>query len=169
MNEVWVKVKGYEMYEISNHGRLRKTYKNGKQRIMKTDKIHGGYLRYTLCKDGTTERFIAHRLVAVHFIENPNNYPDVNHIDNNRTNNVVNNLEWCTPLMNAEHREKQGRNPKCKTVYQYDSQGNLVATYKSTREVARKTGYCKSSVQAWCNDGVKPNNDYIWTYEKKSK
>lgn len=163
--EIWKQVKDYEMYEISNFGRLKKNYKNGKTKILKADVINGGYLRYTLSKNGVTKRFIAHRLVAMHFIANPNGYSDINHIDNNRQNNVVTNLEWCTPKMNAEHREKQYRNAKAKFIYQYDKEKGLIAIYKSSRECARLTGFSKSAVQEWCAGKVKPKNEYIWSYE----
>lgn len=168
--EIWKIVENFNMYEISNLGRLRKNYKKGTTKILKPDVINGGYLRYTLSKDGKTYRFIAHRMVATHFIQNPNNYPDINHIDNDRTNNKVENLEWCTPKMNAEHREKQDRNPSCRKVYQYDKDLNLIAVYKSTRECARKTKYCKSSIQVWCqNRNIKPKNPYIWSYSQLTK
>ncbi len=163
--EIWKTVENFEMYEISSYGRLRKNYKKGFSKILKPDTIRGGYLRYTLSKNGEAYHFIAHRMVAKHFIPNIHNYPDINHIDNNRTNNRVENLEWCTPKMNAQHREKQGRNPSCKKVYQYDKDLNLIAIYKSTRECARITGYAKSAVQVWCsNKKVIPKNPYKWSY-----
>lgn len=164
--EVWKQVENYPTYEISSYGRLRKKYLNGKQKILKPDVINGGYLRWTLSKDGMTKRFIAHRLVAMHFIQNPNNYPDVNHIDNDRQNNHVENLEWCTPLQNAKHRDKQNRHTPCKRVYQYDQHLNLIGEYRSTREAARITGFPKSCIPLWCTNKTRPKNNYIWSYEK---
>lgn len=154
--EKWKKVEGYEMYEVSTCGRVRKNYLNGETKYLKFDVIRGGYLRCTLSKNGKTKRFIVHRLVAMSFIDNPNNYPDINHIDNNRTNNHVENLEWCTPLLNAQHRDKQDRHTPCKKVYQYDLNFNLIGIYRSTREAARKTGFAKSSIPEWCEHKVTP-------------
>lgn len=162
--EIWKPIQGYEMYEISSYGRVRKNYLNGKSRILKTDVINGGYLRVTLSKNGVTERFIVHRLVAMHFIPNENNYPDVNHIDNCRTNNHKDNLEWCTPLMNAQHRDVQERHTPCRKVYQYNQEHHLIAVYRSTRECARKTGYAKSAIPKWCANISKPKNPFIWSY-----
>lgn len=162
--EEWKQVEDYEMYEISSHGRVRKNYLNGKSKILKYDVINGGYLRVTLCKDATTKRFIVHRLVAQHFLPNPKGYPDINHIDNNVKNNFVENLEWCTPLINAQHRDRQNRHTPCKKVYQYDLNFNLVGIYRSTREASRKTGYAKSCIPRWCQGLTKPSNNFIWSY-----
>lgn len=167
--EQWKQVKNYEMYEISSYGRVRKNYQNEKSKILKFDVINGGYLRVTLSKDGKTKRFVVHRLVAQHFLDNPNNYPEINHIDNNRANNHLDNLEWCTPLMNAQHRDAQERHTPCKKVYQFDKNGNLVGVYRSTREASRKTGYPKSCIPKWCANLSKPKNPFNWSYTPSMK
>lgn len=164
--EMWKKIIGFEMYEVSSYGRVRKNYLNGKTKILKFDIINGGYHRVSLCKNNQVKRFIVHRLVAMHFIDNPNDYPDINHIDNVRTNNRIENLEWCTPLQNAQHRDIQGRNPSCRKVYQYDKHLNLVAVYSSTRDCSRKTGYPKSCIPRWCTNKSKPLNPYIWSFKE---
>ena len=163
--EIWKQVRDYPMYEVSSFGRVRKNYLNGKTKILKSDVINGGYLRVSLCKDGKVERFIVHVLVAQHFIDNPNEYPHINHIDNDVTNNRVDNLEWCTPLMNAQHRDKQDRHTPCKKVYQYDQEFNLINVFRSTREAARQTGFPKTCIPNWCVGKARPKNNYIWRYE----
>lgn len=120
--EIWKDILGYENeYEISSYGRVRAKYrefigKDGKlkkyhPRYLKLDSsiVKKGYARVTLSKDYKIERFQVHRLVAEHFIPNPENKPFVNHIDNNGLNNHVTNLEWCTQSENMMHAQKQGR------------------------------------------------------------
>lgn len=120
--EIWKNIKGYEQhYEVSNYGNVRAKYrefigKDGKlkkyhAKLLKPDTtiLKRGYVRVTLSKDYKTERFQVHRLVADHFIPNPENKPFINHIDNNGLNNHVSNLEWCTHSENMIHAQKQGR------------------------------------------------------------
>ena len=104
MIEVWKDVKGYEgIYKISNLGRV----KTNKDRIRKGTVSHG-YLRLLLWKDKQYKSTSIHRLVAENFIENPMNKPYVNHIDGDKQNNHVNNLEWCTQLENVQHSIRTG-------------------------------------------------------------
>ena len=102
MQEVWKDVLGYEgLYQVSNYGNVRSIKRQGsngnylKQRIDKN-----GYKCVVLCKHNSLKNFFVHRLVATAFIENKNAYPCVNHKDENKENNEVNNLEWCTVRYN---------------------------------------------------------------------
>ncbi len=120
MEEIYKDIKGYEgKYQISNLGNVKSLPKgdgNGnKERILKQEVVkrdHTNYRRVTLSKNGETERFQVHRLVAEAFIDNPENKPFVNHIDNNGETNTVSNLEWCTHSENMMHSQKQGRQEK---------------------------------------------------------
>ena len=101
MDEIWMDINGYEgKYQVSTLGRIKSLKKN---LIMKPMVATNGYLEACLWKDGKQKRYLLHRLVATHFIDNPNNYPEVNHIDEDKTNNYVNNLEWCTHLYNMNY------------------------------------------------------------------
>jgi hypothetical protein len=106
MREILLDVKNYEgLYVVSNFG---KVYSVARNAMMKLEKIKGGYERVTLCKNGKTQRFLVHRLVANHFIPNPNNKPCVHHKDHTPNNNSSKNLEWVTYFENEEHNSKDG-------------------------------------------------------------
>lgn len=106
MKIVWKEVKGYEgYYEISSNGIVR-NIKTGRR--LKPDLHKEGYDRVTLSKDGVSKHLFNHRLVAISFLPNEENHPVVNHIDGNRQNNAVENLEWCSHKHNAQHAIKLG-------------------------------------------------------------
>lgn len=117
MIEIFKDIKEYEnLYQISNFGNVKSLPKgdgNGnRERLLKFESIirnHTTYYRVTLSKNGKTKRFLVHRLVAQHFLDNPYNKPMINHIDNNGTNNKINNLEWCTASENMQHSHRQNR------------------------------------------------------------
>jgi hypothetical protein len=112
MEEVWGKIKGFENYEVSNFGRVKRNkstilYKNGvianhKEKIL-TQEVVKKYKRVTLSENNIQKRFLVHRLVALYFIKNINNKPCVNHKDGDKLNNNLSNLEWCTYSENEKH------------------------------------------------------------------
>lgn len=112
--EIWKPIKGYEgIYEISTLGRVKSLGRRGsgasiKDKILRPGRSTSGYLFYNLCKSGKTKIHQAHRLVAIHFISNPKNKKEVNHIDAKKHNNFVDNLEWATPSENIRHGLKMG-------------------------------------------------------------
>lgn len=114
MNEIWKEIPGYEgYYEVSNLGNFRSKdrwvkYKNNGTRLypgksLLVEEMQDGYKRIVLMKEGKKIRYMCHRLVAQTFIDNPENKEQVNHIDGNRRNNMVTNLEWCTQSENEQH------------------------------------------------------------------
>ena len=104
--EEWKPIPDYEDYHVSNFGRV-KSFKT-KPRIMKPAFDKGGYLQAVLSEDDKAKFFRVNRLVALCFIPNPENKPHVNHIDGNKFNNHVSNLEWATPKENQRHAAKLG-------------------------------------------------------------
>lgn len=117
--EIWKDVKGYEgRYQVSNHGRLKALSRNvrfgrhwnkkTKETILKVYLSDKGYVMIRFYTLGKKKCMFVHRLVAIAFIHNPETKPQVNHIDGNKTNNCVSNLEWATGIENMRHAHKNG-------------------------------------------------------------
>ena len=163
IKEYWKPVVGYEgLYMVSNWGRIKSMNYNhsGKERIMK-QKIQGGCYSVNLSKNGIIKTYLVHRLVAEAFIPNLNNYKEVNHKDEDKTNNSVDNLEWCDRGYNNNYGT---RTEKCsKKVYQYTLDGKFVKEWKSTAECGRN-GYNYGHVAACCRGELKTHKGYIWKY-----
>ncbi|NFH81771.1 hypothetical protein FDA09_16805 [Clostridium botulinum] len=111
MREVWKDIKGYEeLYQVSNLGRVKNIKRN---KILKPLKRKGGYVNVNLYNRNLKMKSITiHKIVALTFIANPNNYPCINHKDENKENNNVNNLEWCTAAYNNSYGSRLIRTSK---------------------------------------------------------
>ena len=164
--EYWKPVVEYEgLYEVSNWGRV-KSLKFGKERILKQGKYKYGYLYVVLSKNGILKAFKVHRLVAEAFIDNPDNLPCVNHKDENKLNNNVDNLEWCTHEYNINYGT---RTEKCskklsKTVLQFTLDGQFVKEWPSAIECERN-GYDNTSISKCCRGKLKTHKGFIWKYK----
>ena len=132
--EEWKDIKGYEgIYQISNKGRVKSLH-YGKEKILSGTPIKGGYLFINLSKNGKTKPFYIHRLVAQAFLPNPDNLPDVNHKDEDKTNNYVENLEWCSRKYNINYgnrneitKKKNGKKILCvETQEIFDSSKDVI-------------------------------------------
>ena len=107
--EVWKSVKGYERYlAVSNQGRVKSFMRNPDGNILKPQADNKGYMRLSCTIERKKVRFKLHRLVAEHFIDNPDGKPQVNHKDGNKRNNAAYNLEWTTNAENARHAIASG-------------------------------------------------------------
>ena len=183
--EIWKDINGYEgLYQVSNEGRVKSLNYNHTKRegILKPQKLKNDYLKVTLYKDTYKNQKLLHMLVAEAFIPNPLNKPTVNHINHNRQDNRVENLEWATypEQMDETTRENishsQINHPKKSfVVYQYTLDGELVNVYPSTMECDRE-GFNASDIQKCCVGGYfsKTRNKWInitqykgykWSYE----
>lgn len=175
--EIWADVKGYEgLYLISTYGNCKTTnYRPGYGRIpedindiMKIENPdnHQGYCTIKLSKNGKKRTARIHRLVAEVFIPNPNNYPCVNHIDGNKLNNHIENLEWCTHQQNMQHASLNNLVNRGKTtrIKQLTLNNEVVKVYKSIREAARETGICRDSITKCLKGKQQQCNNFKWKY-----
>ena len=168
--EEWKNIDGLNgEYQISNKGNIKHN-----NRILKSHKDRDGYLIINIYYDKRFNSFKIHRLVAKTFIPNPNNLPQVNHIDCNKQNNNVENLEWCTLQDNISHavRNKLLKNrdysKRYKKVNQYDLNGNLIKTWNSIKEAGNELGICTSTITKVCKKKpyFKTYKNSIWEYAK---
>lgn len=178
MEEIWKDIYGFEgLYQISNLGRVKslKNYGGVKERLIKPKKTKGGYLCVSLWKDLKRYCKLIHRLVAQAFIPNEDLFKTiVNHIDENKENNTVENLEWCTQEYNNNYGTHQERcaiarlnHPDMsKQVEQYSLDGKtLIKTFPSTIEIQRQLGFAQSNISSCCNGKYKTAYGFIWKYK----
>ncbi len=184
--EKWKIVEDFPNYSVSNEGKVKN---NNTGSVLKEQDLRGyKYVRlYIPNSKGKFKKYQIHRLVANTFIPNPNNYPQVNHKDENKSNNTVwvnedgsidqekSNLEWCTAKYNNTYGSKIERTvlnninhpQKSKQVNQYTLNGELIATFPSVIEIHRKLGYSFGAIADCCR-GTRNNNykGYMWKYKK---
>ena len=171
-NEVWKDIEGYEgHYQVSNLGRV-KSLKRGNDKIMSLRRYKGGYLLVNLCKNGEMKTFTIHRLVGQAFLPNPNNLPQINHKDEDKTNNRVENLEWCSVKYNNSFGTRLQRvsvkmtNRKLsKQVLQYSKDGEFVREWKSTHDVERNLGFNRGHISSCCLGKLKSAYRFVWKYK----
>ena len=162
--EIWKDIQGYEnSYQVSNLGNVRDKRRN---KLIKTFKNNKGYLRVGLYSNSKEKKYLIHRLVAIAFVPNPNNYPHVNHKDENPLNDNADNLEWCTHEYNMNYGtcRKRATSKTSKKVYQYDLNRNLIKVWDSVKE-CRHQGF--TNVWYLCNGkskSNKPYKGYLWSY-----
>lgn len=176
--EVWKEIKEVDgVYEVSNKGNLRskdrfvKVCGGGKRllkgQIIKPAKCKNGYYEAQLHYKGKRYIWLLHRLVALYFIDNPHNYPEVNHKDENISNNDANNLEWCTSKYNANYGS---RNQRCKEkvirkpVRQLSLDGTIVKVFRGVKEAMRETGIDDSQIIRVCKGRNLTAGGYKWEY-----
>lgn len=199
--EEWKEIKEYDgLYLVSNYGNIKKKkYKDRgnhyvPERIVKQRKDKNGYCIATLYdKEGQRKDWKVHRLVAITFISNPDNLPQVNHKNEIKDCNFVGNLEWCTSKYNANyglrpykisiwHKGRpnpyaQGKNnyfygkhfsgehsPSSKKVAQYSIDGKYIKTFSGMNEAGRITGVNSSAISMCCRGIRKTSGGYIWKY-----
>jgi len=185
--ETWRDIPNYEgLYQVSSLGRVKAVqrtihYKNGKtihrkERLLSLSDSYGQYYTVGLIKNGKHKTWNVHRLVAMAFIPNPHNLPCINHKDENKYNNTVDNLEWCSYSYNTKYngsmrvrlntRNKNQSRGYEKKVYQYDLQGNLIKIWNSVRVISRELNYKASDISSCCLNKQyrKTAYGYKWSY-----
>jgi len=176
--EIWKDIVGYEgLYQVSNLGKV-KNIKNNTIKIPTLCK--NGYLYVDLWKENKRIKKTIHRLVAEHFLKNNNNYTDINHIDGNKQNNILTNLEFCNRSYNLKEayrlklrepvkpmlNKKDILCPNSKKVNQYDLKHNFIKQWGSAMEVQRKLGINHTHISSCClnKKNYKTACGYIWKY-----
>ena len=185
-NEEWRDIQGFKgLYQISNLGRVRscdrylkasygsRQFKRGQ--IIKETMMHNGYLIVDLHRNGSSVRRFVHRLVAEAFINNPKCLPEINHIDEDKTNNRADNLEWCTHLYNLNYGHVKDKISKAHIdgnygsipIVQLDKDGNIIAHFRNASDAEKVTGISASSIRKVClqRPRFKSAGGYIWRNE----
>ena len=194
-NEIWKDIEGYEgLYQVSNYGNVRSLNYANRGFVKKlVPKISNrGYQWVELAQNGKRRQITIHRIVATAFINNPNNYPVVNHKDENKTNNNVENLEWCTRSYNVKYSME--RHPerftnflsghkgnrkkrdfyKLKSKYanthinQLDLNGEFVKQWFNFAELKHVMNYNNTSIKECCEGKRKTAYGYKWEFADKN-
>lgn len=165
MIEIWKPIDGYKNYEVSNYGRVRSLMFN-RSKILKKRNIHHGYCGVVLYKDKKPKAFTIHKLVAQAFIPNPDNLPSINHKDENKANNCVDNLEWCTILYNNTYNNRHLKAGKkhTKKVNQYTLDGEFVKEWPSIVAIQEELGFQKTSISQCCRNVRKKAHNFKWQF-----
>lgn len=178
--EEWKDIKDYEgIYQVSNLGRV-KSLKYGKEKILKLKTRGYGYKAVILCKDNVKKPYYVHRLVAIAFIPNPDNLPCVNHIDEDKNNNHIENLEWCNRKYNTNYgtrNKRQSEKMKGKYTGNHHPKSRKVKcittdeVFTTIKEACEKYNVKQPSITACCRGKLKSAGKHpitgkklVWTY-----
>lgn len=188
MEEIWKDIKDYEgLYQVSNLGRVKSLRYD---RIMKLRTDYRGYLDVLISVKSKTKRYKVHRLVAEAFIPNPNNLPQVNHIDENKQNNNLTNLEWCTNeynnhygtvykrriktrIKNMEEGYNKSRRTKqsnynlwtSRAISQFSLNKEFIKSYESMKDASKSLHIASQNISECCRGKRKTAGGYIWKYK----
>ena len=178
-----VPVRNYPMYEVNEDGTIFSKYR---MKTLKASVTKSGYHSVELFNENGSKRILVHRLVAEAFIPNPEHYPQVNHKDEDKSNNSVENLEWCTPKYNMNYgrmakirhtlidyskpiyRENALRNVEAmKRPVDQIHDGVVIASYESGKAASIETGVNHSHILEVCGGKRKTAGGYIWQYRRE--
>lgn len=186
--EIWKDVEGFEgSYQVSNLGRVKNVCRHIRgrndgirtirERIRIQRQSRTGYCMTILSSNNKQKNCTIHRLVALSFVENPNNYTEVNHIDGDKMNNRADNLEWCTRSENNRHAIRTGlrrhnwtgmfgsKHRLSKPVTQRDLNGKYINVFESTGDAERKTGVSAKGISRIAIRKKGHAGGFAWSYE----
>lgn len=160
-----IDIKNFENYQVTDDGKIWS--KNTNKFLNQFDV--GGYLRVSLYKEGKCYPTFVHKIVAEAFVENPNNYTEINHKDENHYNNSASNLEYCTHTYNMRYGTRTQRqiNSISKSIYQYTLDNQLVAIWKNSVEAAKTLGISRGGIWNCCNGGYSRNGEWVNVVQHK--
>lgn len=165
MIEIWKPIIGYEgLYEVSNFGRIKSIKTN---KIMKYSKNKKGYCRISLYSKNAKRKkktYFVHRLVAEVFLLNAEKLPFINHKDENKENNNVNNLEWCDAKYNNNYGTKNIRTIRNKKIQQLDKNNNIIKNWNSIKEASETLNIKSSNIVACLKGRQKTSGGFCWKY-----
>lgn len=179
MEEIWKDIKGYEgLYQVSNLGRVRSldrivVYSRNNAIHLHKGKVliptlnSFGYCRLNLYKNGKNKNVAIHQLVAQAFISNPNNLPQINHRNEIKTDNRVENLEYCTAKENQNYGSCIERRAKkhFKSIFQLDLSSKLLKEWNSITQITQTLGYNKSCISETCRGNQNTAYGFKWYYK----
>lgn len=177
--EIWKDVVGYEgFYQVSNLGNVKsierivwnkanKSYSKLRGVLLKKDNMNNHYFQVRLSKDGKSKHKLVHRLVAITFLNKKEGLNLINHKDENKLNNRVENLEWCNHSYNINYGERNNKVAKSNSisVIRICNNGDIIK-YKSALD-AEKYGFSKFGISQCCNNRIKKHRGYSWEFEFK--
>lgn len=180
LKEIWKDIKNYEgLYQVSTYGRIKslskfhRTSKNHssigywtKDKILKEQYDKDGYAKINLIKNNKQKRFSIHQLVAQTFISNPCNYKYINHKNEIKNDNNINNLEWCNSCYNANYgnrNEKISKN-KSKKIVQFDGDGKIIRIWDSITQASKELKIQISHISSCCNKKRSKTGGYSWRF-----
>lgn len=177
--EIWKDIKGYEgLYQVSSKGRIRSFYERTtrggltpgkKPTILAPQTSNRGYYMVTIYKDGVPSFCLLHRLIAETFIPNPNNYPIINHKDEVRTNNCIDNLEWCTYSYNNSYNDIRRRVNPGYPVIAIGKDGEVVARFNNAEHAAMEYKLKPATIRySIINNRPNKKTGFCFRYEKDS-
>jgi hypothetical protein len=157
-DENWKKIKGYDNYFVSDHGRV----KNDDGKILRL--LNNHYEMIRLYKDNKCETLCVHKLVAKTFLDNPIDYQIVNHKDHDKKNNKLSNLEWCSHKQNIDAAVKAGK-IKTDPIDQYDLDGKFIKSWESASKASKELNIGRMSIWYCLKDKAKKAHGFIWKYQ----
>lgn len=171
-NEEWKDIQDYEgLYQVSNYGRVKSLERWADDKHYCPEHIMKGYVNFgyvivVLSKFAKTKHYRVHRLVAENFLKNEHNYTIINHINENKIDNRVNNIEWCSIEYNANYGNRNIKIAKRlgKRIVQKTLSGDIIATFPSLSETSRITGYNIAPLSRCCNGIQDLAYGYKWEF-----
>jgi hypothetical protein len=179
MIEIWKDIQGYEgLYQVSSLGRIRSN-----KGIRKQSVSNRGYMLVGLCRYNVPKTYLVHRIVAKAFIANVQNKPEINHIDGNKQNNSIKNLEWVSrkeneqhsfhvlnhpmPIVTQKYKGKYGKeHNRSRVVLQYSQNGEYIRQWDSLMDIERQLGIPHGNVSHCCAGKVHSAGNFIFKYKQ---